>query len=89
MVPDHGFAAVPINSGVRFLHRKDAKPPYRIIFVNLENNREYIAKETWAPLPLPPGRYRLDWWEKEHGSKRQTLAEDMTVEAGVMLEVEI
>lgn len=89
VVPEHGFVDAPINSGARFLHQKGAKPPYRIIFVNLDNKREYVARQTWDPLPLPPGRYRLDWWEKEHGTKRQTLAEDVTVEAGVMLEVEM
>lgn len=88
-VPEHGFAAVPLNSGARFVHGKDAKPPYRIIFVNLATKQEYEARQTWDPLPLPPGSYRLDWWESEHGSKRQTVAEEVKVSDGVMLEIEM
>lgn len=88
-IPEHGFVDVPINSGAKFLYQKGAKPPYRIIFVNLDNKKEYKAMQTWEPLPLPPGRYRLDWWETEHGSKRQTLADEVVVEPGVMLEVEL
>ena len=88
-IPEHGFAEVEMNSGAKFIHAKGAKPPYRIIFVNLDNKKEYVANETWAPLPLPPGRYRLDWWESQHGSKRTTLAEEVAVEPGVLLEVEL
>ncbi|MFH1153732.1 MAG: VWA domain-containing protein [Pseudomonadota bacterium] len=89
VVPPHGFAQVPINSGARFLHQEKAEPPYAIIFVNLDNKGEYMARQTWDPLPLPPGRYRLDWWESEHGSQRQTLAEEIVVEPGSILEVEL
>jgi Mg-chelatase subunit ChlD len=88
-VPEHGFVDVPINSGAKFLHQEGAKPPYRIIFINLDSKKQYMAMETWAPLPLPPGRYRLDWHESQHGSKRTTLADEVVVEPGVMLEVEM
>ena len=88
-IPEHGFVDVPINSGAKFTHAKGAKPPYRIIFVNLDNNQEYVASETWEPLPLPPGRYRLEWWEEQHGSQRTTLAEEVELPAGVLLEVEM
>ena len=88
-IPEHGFAEVAINSGAKFIHAKGAKPPYRIIFVNLDNKKEYVANETWEPLPLPPGRYRLDWWENQHGTKRTTLADEVAVEPGVLLEVEL
>jgi Ca-activated chloride channel family protein len=89
LVPAKGFAEVPVNSGARFLHQEKTKPPYAIIFVGLDHGGEYMARQTWNPLPLPPGRYRLDWWESEHGSKRQTLAEEIVVEAGSILEVEL
>jgi hypothetical protein len=88
-IPEHGFVDVPINSGAKFLHQEGAKPPYRVIFVNLDNKKQYMAMETWSPLPLPPGRYRLDWWESQHGSKRQTIADEVTVDQGTMLEIEM
>ncbi len=88
-IPEQGFVDVPINSGAKFLHQAGAKPPYRIIFINLDNKKSYMAKETWEPLPLPPGRYRLDWQESQHGSKRTTLADEVEVEPGTMLEIEL
>jgi hypothetical protein len=88
-IPEHGFVDIPINSGAKFLHKEGAKPPYRIIFVNLENKKTYMARETWAPLPLPPGRYRLDWHETQHGSRRTTLAEEVEIEPGTLLEIEL
>ncbi len=48
------------------------------------NTRSY-----WEPLPLPPGRYRLDWWESEHGSQQETLVEELVVEPGTLLELEM
>jgi Ca-activated chloride channel family protein len=88
MIPRDGFAQVELNSGLRFLHG-DAPPPYRIILVNLENRTEISAQETWEPLLAPPGRYRLDWWEKQHGSKRTTVADEVVVEPGTLMEVEL
>lgn len=88
-IPEQGFATVALHSGLQFIHDPTAKPPYRIILVNLQNNAEILAQETWDPLLVPPGRYRLDWWEKQHGSKRTTLADELTMEAGILLEVEM
>lgn len=90
-IPAHGIQAVPINSGLRFLVAKDAPPPYRVFLVNLATNKEIVMKQSWGPLPLPPGRYRLDWrqTEHDHGKVRSTLAEEIVVEPGVLLEVEM
>lgn len=88
-IPEHGFTGVPIDSGIKFIHDQDAKPPYSVFFINLDTKVEVAAKQTWAPLPLPPGRYQLDWWENQHQSKRQTLVEEFEVEPGTVLELEI
>jgi len=88
-IPEHGFARVELNSGIKFIYPPKAWPPYRIILVNLESTQETVAQQNWAPLLVPPGRYRLDWWEDQHRSKRTTLAEDLIVEPGTLLEVEM
>jgi Ca-activated chloride channel family protein len=87
----HGIQAVPINSGLRFLTVKDAPAPYRVFLVNLATNKEVVMKQSWGPLPLPPGRYRLDWrqTEHDHGKVRSTLADEIIIEPGVLLEVEM
>lgn len=88
-IAGHGIQAVPLNSGIQFLHGKEAPAPYRIVLVNLASNKEVVMQQNWGPLPLPPGRYRLDWQDAEHGSKRSTLADELVVEAGTLLEVEM
>ena len=89
VIPEHGFAKTPINSGLKFIHDPKARPPYKIFLVNLDSNREIVLQETWDTVPVPPGRYRLDWWESEHNSVRQTLADEFMIEPGVLLEVEM
>ena len=90
-VPESGFAAVAINSGVKFLAEPNAKPPYRVHFINLDTNKEYIWTRAakYEPIPLPPGRYRLDWHENEHRTKRMTLAEEFKLDPGVLLEIQM
>jgi len=89
VIPVHGILGVPVNSGVRFLHAQEAKPPYRIFLTDAAGKREIVVKQTWEPIPIPPGRYRLDWQETEHGSKRNTLVDDLTVVAGTLVEIEM
>ncbi len=88
-IPAHGMVGVPVNSGVRFLHAQGAEPPYRIFLTEASARREIVVKETWDPIPVPPGRYRLDWQQTQHGSKRNTLIDELTVEAGTLVEVEL
>lgn len=88
-IPAHGILGVPVNSGVRFLHAQEAKPPYRIFLTDASRKRETVVKQTWEPIPVPPGHYRVDWQETEHGSKRNTLVDDLTIEAGTLVEIEI
>ncbi|KIX12410.1 vWA domain-containing protein [Dethiosulfatarculus sandiegensis] len=88
-VPAKGFAEVPLNSGIKFLHKANAKPPFRIMLINLKTNRQVIGRETWGPLVVPPGKYRLNWWQSQHGSKTTTIADEITIEPGVLLEVEM
>lgn len=89
-VPENGFATVAINSGVKFVTNN--KPPYRAYFVNLDTKKEYMwagSSKGFEPIPLPPGRYRLDWHEDEHRTKRMTLAEEFQLSPGVLLEIQM
>ncbi len=84
-----GIVNVALDSGIRFIPQEGAKPPYRVFFVNLDTKEELMMANTWDPQPLPPGRYRMDWWEVQHGSSRETLVDEFEVEAGLLLEMEI
>lgn len=88
-IPEHGTATVPLDSGIIFIHQKEAKPPYRVFLTNLKDNKEIVIKQNWQPLPVPPGSYRIDLWQSQHGSKRQLLVDEVTFEAGSALELEL
>jgi len=92
-VPESGLANVTINSGVKFVTQADAKPPYKAIFVRLDSGKEFVwhghFMGKWAPVPLPPGRYKLDWWEDKHGSERMTLLDEFVIESGTLVEMEM
>ncbi|SMD05766.1 Ca-activated chloride channel family protein [Desulfocicer vacuolatum DSM 3385] len=88
-VLEHGFTTVSIDSGIKFIYTPDTPAPYAIIFVNLKSNDEITMKETWAPQPLPPGKYRLDWWEDQHNATRQTLIDSFEIPPHTMIEMEI
>lgn len=92
-VPESGFVNVTINSGVKFVPQADAKPPYKAIFVHLDSGKEFVwyghFMGKWAPVPLPPGRYKLDWWEDKHGSERMTLLDEFEIESGTLVEFEM
>lgn len=90
-IPENGFATIAINSGVKFILPPNTKPPYRAFFVNLDTKKEYFwaGGDAVEPVPLPPGRYRLDWHEKQHGTKRTTLAEEFKLDAGLLLEIQM
>ena len=68
-------------------------PPYRAYFVNLDTGEEISWSGTWGkrwePVPVPPGRYRLDWWEAEHQTQRMTLAEELVIPAHTLVEIEL
>lgn len=88
-IPAHGILEIPVNSGIRFLHAQEATPPYRIFLTDASGKREIVVKQTWDSIPAPPGRYRLDWQQTEHDSKRNTLVDDLAIEAGTLVEVEM
>ena len=78
-VPAHGFAKVAIDSGIRFKPQQGTKPPFRAYFIDLDTKVEHFwgGAENWQSVPLPPGRYRLDWQEAQFGTERTTLLDEL------------
>lgn len=90
-ITEESFAAIDVNSGVRFKAQAVTTPPYRAYFVNLDSGEEVWwggAKE-WEAIPLPPGRYRLDWWEKRFETQRMTLLDEFAVKPGALIEFQM
>ena len=92
-VLEQGFASFVIDSGVKFIPQDQMPPPYYVYFVNLDTGEEISWRGTWEgqwePVPVPPGRYRLDWYEVQHETERMTLAEEIVIPAHTLVEIEL
>lgn len=92
-IEEGAFANIAIASGVRFIPPEDEDPPYRVYFTDLENGEESVWYAgflgRWDPVPLPPGRYRVDWQESQRGSERITLLDELRVPPGSLVELEL
>lgn len=92
-VPEQGFATLVIDSGVKFIPQDEMPPPYKVFFVDLDTGEEISWSGKWAgkwePVPVPPGRYRLDWHESEHETERMTLADELVIPASTLVEIEL
>ncbi len=87
-VPSHGIVPLRIDSGVRLVpDSQTAPPPYRVVLVDLDTGDRIEQHDLWTPLPAPPGRYRLDWQERQHGAPVETLVDELQIEPGTLVEV--
>ena len=85
-VPEQGYADAGFTSGIRFL--SDKKDPRHTIYaVNLDSEKEASITNNWGPFPLLPGRYRLEY--QPEGGERFTVAEEIEIPAGTMVEAEM
>ncbi len=82
------YAPLPVNSGLTFL-AKGQKPPYRILATNKATGEKAELKGNWGPMPLRPGSYALEMQEKEHGSTPIRLADELSIQPGQLLELEL
>ena len=92
-VPAEGFATFVVDSGVRFVPQDQMPPPYKVFFVDLDTGEEISWSGKWAgkwePVPVPPGRYRLDWHESQHETERMTLADEIVIPESTLVEIEL
>ena len=86
-LPEDGFVPLNVDSGVTVL-AGEALPPYRMIFVNLDAGWEAAMGHIWGPMPLPPGRYQIKLEQIQHGGVT-TIVDELTVEPGQLLELEL
>ena len=86
--PAKGFAEIAIDSGLIFL-AGDAPKPYRIYVENTATGEWAEMAESWGPMPLPPGTYKVDMQDKQHGGSRVTLVDELTIEKGQLIELEL
>ena len=82
----------PINTGVKLVPQPGMKPPYRIKFIELndkgEEIRTVLLRESFDPMPLKPGTYKITYQQKDHGSIL-TIVDSFDLPAGALVEVEL
>lgn len=87
-VPAKGFAEIDIDSGLTFV-AGDFPPPYRIYVEDKTTGSWAEMAESWGPMPLPPGTYKVEMQEQQHGSSRITLIEELPIDRGQLIELEM
>lgn len=86
--PAKGFAEIAIDSGLIFV-AGDAPKPYRIYVENTATGEWAEMADSWGPMPLPPGTYKVDMQDKQHGGSRVTLVDELTIQKGELIELEL
>lgn len=82
------YTALPVNSGLTFL-AGDQPAPYRVIATNTATGEKAEMYGSWGPMPLGPGTYALDMQEQEHGGDPLRLVDELPIQAGQLLELEL
>lgn len=86
-VPAQGFTDVAVDSGLTIL-AGDSPPPYRI-FAEDETGAWAEMADSWGPMPLPPGVYKIEMQERQQDGSRVTLVKELPIEKGQLLEIEM
>jgi len=87
-VPEKGFAEAAIDSGLTFLAGEEPAP-YRIYVENKATGAWAEMADSWGPMPLPPGNYKIEMQDKQHGGSRVTLVEELPIGNGQLIELEL
>jgi len=86
------LAKFPVNTGVGFIPQEGAKAPRAVEFIRLDGPEDadlsVKLKNSWGPMPLAPGTYRIDFQAKNHGPV-MTIVESFDLPAGVFVEIEM
>ncbi len=82
-----------MNTGVKLNPQKGMDNPYRIEYISLDENNKPVRKiRQWGnfkPMALTPGRYKITYWQKEHGSSPFTLVESFDLPQGALVEIDL
>lgn len=82
----------PLNTGVKLVPPEGMEPPYQVMFIELKNGkavRSVRLSESFGPLLLKPGTYRITYRQKQHGSSTITLVDSFELPAGNLVEIEL
>lgn len=82
-----------VNKGVKLIPQQGMEPPYRIEFIELnekgEKTESVFLRESFDPMPLKPGKYKITYRQKQHESSTITIVESFDLPPGNLVEVEL
>lgn len=78
-----------VNTGVKLSSSSETKPPYRIEFVDLDTEKTTRLRDSWGPMALQPGRYKINYHQDQHKSKRITIVEEFELPPGNLVEIDL
>ena len=93
-ISDNATTEFSLNTGARFIPPEKLAPPYRIQFVSLDEKDDkgplgVTISDSFGPVLLKPGRYKVIYHQTQHGSSPMTILEDLTVNSGTLVEIEL
>lgn len=84
---------VPINTGVKLIPQPGMELPYRVHFVEIDDTGKALQRvemrKRFGPLILKPGRYRIDYHQKEHSTQMITIVDEFDLPEGALVEIEL
>jgi hypothetical protein len=94
-IADNASTEFSLNSGIRLIPPEKLAPPYRVQFVSLDEKDDkgrplsVTISGSFGPVLLKPGRYKVIYHQVEHGSSPMTILEDLVVDSGSLVEIEL
>jgi Ca-activated chloride channel family protein len=93
-IEDNKTADFLLSTGANLIPAQKLSPPYRVQYVSLDEKDEkgpitVTLSRNFGPVLLKPGKYKVVYQQEEHGSSPMTLLEDLTVQAGSLVEIEL
>jgi len=80
-----------INTGIQLIPPEGVKPPYFVEFIELNRDPPFKVRlnGSFGPVALKPGKYRIDYRQEEHGSSTMTIVDELDLNAGNLVEIEL
>ncbi len=83
-----------INTGVNIIAPQGMNPPYFIEFIELSEDssdklNKTVIKQSFGPVALKPGKYKVNYRQEEHGSSTMTIVDEFELESGNLVEIEL
>ncbi|MCX5880620.1 MAG: hypothetical protein NTU74_02055, partial [Deltaproteobacteria bacterium] len=93
-IADNSTTDFSLNSGARLIPPEKLAPPYRVQFVNLDEKDDkgplsVTISGSFGPVLLKPGRYKVIYHQDKHGSSPMTILDDLVVNSGSLVEIEL